>query len=287
MDQASIADNGKRIFITGGASGLGRALAERHARAGWRVCIGDLDMERCAGALAAIRVHSPCSHALACDVTREDALQAAADWLQCEWGGVDVVVNNAGVAQMGGIAETSLEDWRWAVDINLLGVVRGCKVLVPLLRARDAGGRGGQLVNIASMAGLVHMPQASAYNATKAAVVALSETLQLELEADGIRVSVVCPAFFRTGLAGNMRAANPALEGMTKRLVERARIGADEIADRIFDGMARGDPHILTHPEARRFWRMKRLLPYRLYLALMRRQLSRVAARMRRKAASR
>ena len=287
MDQASIADNGKRIFITGGASGLGRALAERHARAGWRVCIGDLDMERCAGALAAIRVHSPCSHALACDVTREDALQAAADWLQREWGGVDVVVNNAGVAQMGGIAETSLEDWRWAVDINLLGVVRGCKVFVPLLRARDAGGRGGQLVNIASMAGLVHMPQASAYNATKAAVVALSETLQLELEADGIRVSVVCPAFFRTGLAGNMRAANPALEGMTKRLVERARIGADEIADRIFDGMARGDPHILTHPEARHFWRMKRLLPYRLYLALMRRQLSRVAARMRRKAASR
>ncbi|WP_395624962.1 SDR family oxidoreductase [Thermomonas sp.] len=287
MDQASIADNGKRIFITGGASGLGRALAERHARAGWRVCIGDLDMERCAGALAAIRVHSPSSHALACDVTREDALQATADWLQCEWGGVDVVVNNAGVAQMGGIAETSLEDWRWAVDINLLGVVRGCKVFVPLLRARDAGGRGGQLVNIASMAGLVHMPQASAYNATKAAVVALSETLQLELEADGIRVSVVCPAFFRTGLAGNMRAANPALEGMTKRLVERARIGADEIADRIFDGMARGDPHILTHPEARRFWRMKRLLPYRLYLALMRRQLSRVAARMRRKAASR
>ena len=114
----------QRIFITGGATGLGRALAERHARAGWRVCIGDLDAERCADALAAIRAHSPQSQALACDVTREDALQAAADWLRREWGGVDVVVNNAGVAQMGGIAETSLEDWRWAVDINLLGVVR-------------------------------------------------------------------------------------------------------------------------------------------------------------------
>jgi short-subunit dehydrogenase len=96
---------------------------------------------------------------------------------------------------------------------------------------------------------------------------------------------VVCPAFFRTDLAKNMRAANPALEGMTKRLVERARIGADEIADRIFQGIAREDPHILTHPEAKRFWRMKRLLPYRLYLALMRRQLARVAARMQRKAA--
>ncbi|RZA20969.1 MAG: SDR family oxidoreductase [Lysobacteraceae bacterium] len=276
------ATGGKRIFITGGACGLGRALAERHAREGWRVCIGDLDVERCADALTALRVHSPRSHALACDVTREDALQAAADWLQREWGGVDVVVNNAGVAQMGGIVDTTLADWQWAVDINLLGVVRGCRVFVPLLRAQG----GGQLVNIASMAGLVHMPQASAYNATKAAVVALSETLQLELEPDGIRVSVVCPAFFRTDLAKHMRAATPELEGMTRRLVERARIGADEIADRIFDGMARGDTHILTHPEARRFWRLKRLLPHRLYLALMRRQLARVAARMRRKAAT-
>ena len=280
MSEAAAA--GKRIFITGGASGLGRALAERYARAGWRVCIGDLDVERCAEVLAAIRVHSPHSHALACDVTREDALQAAADWLQREWGGVDVVVNNAGVAQMGGIAETTLDDWRWAVDINLLGVVRGCKVFAPLLRTQG----GGQLVNIASMAGLVHMPQAAAYNATKAAVVALSETLQLELEPDGIRVSVVCPAFFRTDLARNMRAANPRLEGMTKRLVERARIGADEIAERIFAGIERGDPHILTHPEARRFWRLKRMLPYRWYLALMRRQLAQVAARMQRKAAT-
>ena len=280
MSEAAAA--GKRIFITGGASGLGRALAERYARAGWRVCIGDLDVERCAEVLAAIRVHSPHNHALACDVTREDALQAAADWLQREWGGVDVVINNAGVAQMGGIAETTLDDWRWAVDINLLGVVRGCKVFAPLLRTQG----GGQLVNIASMAGLVHMPNAAAYNATKAAVVALSETLQLELEPDGIRVSVVCPAFFRTDLARNMRAANPQLEGMTKRLVERARIGADEIAERIFAGIERGDPHILTHPEARRFWRLKRMLPYRWYLALMRRQLAQVAARMQRKAAA-
>ena len=277
---------GKRIFITGGASGLGRALAERCARDGWRVCIGDLDVERCADALAAIRAHAPAAHALACDVTREADLQAAADWLQREWGGVDVVVNNAGVAQMGGIAETTLDDWQWIVDINLLGVVRGCKVFAPLLRAPAGSTRGGQLVNIASMAGLVHMPQAAAYNATKAAVVALSETLQLELAADGVRVSVVCPAFFRTDLARHMRAANPQLEAMTKRLVERARIDAGEIADRIHAGIQRGDPYILTHPEARRFWRLKRLLPHGLYLALMRRQLAKVAARMQRKAAA-
>ncbi|WP_266157515.1 SDR family oxidoreductase [Dyella silvatica] len=268
-----------RIFITGGASGLGRALAERYARAGWRVCIGDLDLARCAQTLAALHAQSPLNHALACDVTREDAVQAAADWLQREWGGVDVVVNNAGVAQMGGIEEASLADWQWIVDINLLGVVRGCKVFTPLLRAQG----GGKLVNVASMAGLIHMPQAAAYNATKAAVVALTETLQLELEADRIGVTVVCPAFFRTALAENMRASNPQLASMTKRLVERARIGPDEIAQQVFDGVARGDTHIFTHPEARRAWRLKRYLPYRWYLAMMRKQLAELAARMQRK----
>jgi len=248
----------QRVFITGGASGLGRALALRYARAGWRVCIGDLDLERCGDVIAAVHASSPFSHALVCNVTREEDLQAAADWLKQNWNGVDVVINNAGVAQMGNIGDVSLADWQWIVDINLLGVVRGCKVFTPLLRAQG----GGHLVNIASMAGLIHLPQAAAYNATKAAVVALSETLQLELEADHIRVSVVCPSFFRTDLAKNMRANSAELESQTKRLVERARIGADLIADRIFDRVARGDTHILTHAEGRFALRLKRYLPY-------------------------
>ena len=272
----------KRIFITGGASGLGRALALRYARAGWRVCIGDIDGERLADALQALQAFSAENHALTCDVTHDESVQATADWLRDNWAGIDVVVNNAGVALMGGIDETSLEDWRWIVEINLLGVVRGCKIFTPLLRA----GGGGRLVNIASMAGLIHLPHAAAYNATKAAVVALSETLQLELESDRIDVSVVCPAFFRTDLAKNMRATNPALEGMTRRLVERARIGADEIAERIYAGVERGETHILTHAEGRAAWRLKRYLPYRLYLAIARRQLARMQQRMQRKPTS-
>lgn len=273
---------GKRVFITGGASGLGQALAMHYAGQGWRVLVGDLDLERCADTLAKMHAVSPESDAIACDVTREADLQAAADWLQQHWGGVDVVINNAGVAQMGGIDIASADDWKWIVDINLLGVARGCRVFTPLLRAQG----GGQLVNVASMAGLVHMPHASAYNATKAAVVALSETLHLELEADHIGVTVVCPAFFRTALAANMRASDPKLEAMTKRLVERARIGPEDIARQVFEGAQRGDTHILTHPEARRAWWLKRVLPYRWYLAMMRRQLERVAARMQRKAAA-
>ncbi|MDI1252622.1 SDR family oxidoreductase [Thermomonas sp.] len=273
---------GKRVFITGGASGLGQALALHYAGQGWRVLIGDLDRERCADTVAQLQAASPESEAIACNVTVETDLQGAADWLHRHWGGVDVVINNAGVAQMGGIDIASADDWQWIVDINLLGVVRGCRVFTPMLRVQG----GGQLVNIASMAGLVHMPHASAYNATKAAVVALSETLQLELEVDGIGVSVVCPAFFRTALAQNMRASDPKLEAMTKRLVERARIGPEVIARQVFEGVQRGDTHILTHPEAKRAWWLKRMLPYAIYLKLMRRQLARVQVRMQRKASS-
>lgn len=279
---SDVTRSSKRVFITGGASGLGHALAMHYASQGWRVLIGDLDLVRCADTVAKVRAISPMSDAVTCDVTNESHMQAAADWLQQHWGGVDVVINNAGVAQMGGIDAVSEGDWQWIVDINLLGVVRGCRIFTPMLRTQG----GGQLVNIASMAGLVHMPQASAYNATKAAVVALSETLQLELEADQIGVTVVCPAFFRTALAQNMRVSDPKLEAITRRLVERARVGPEEIARQVFEGVQRGDTHILTHPEARHAWMLKRLLPYRIYLKLMRRQLAKMQARMARKASS-
>ncbi|MBV9773100.1 MAG: SDR family oxidoreductase [Gemmatimonadetes bacterium] len=256
---------GKRIFVTGGASGLGRALAERYARAGWRACIGDVNEERGTETVAALRVLSGDGHFLRCDVTREADLQAAADWLEREWGGVDVVVNNAGVAIGGGITEVPISDWEWIVDVNLLGVARGCRVFTPLLRR----GGGGHLVNVASLAGLVHMPQMSAYNATKAAVVALSETLYLELAGDGIGVSVVCPAFFRTNLTESLRAGNPEVDALTRRLVNQAKRGADEIAEIVYRGVERGEFRILTDPEGRVAWRLKRLAPFSVYARLM------------------
>ncbi|MCA6215797.1 SDR family oxidoreductase [Ideonella sp. B7] len=269
-----------RVFITGGASGLGRALAECFAKEGASVCLGDVDATQGADTRQGLARHGWPVHFLHCDVTQEGDLRAAADWLQQHWGGVDIVVNNAGVAQMGGIADVGLADWQWIVDINLLGVVRGCKVFTPLFRRQG----GGTFLNIASMAGMIHLPEAAAYNATKAAVVALSETLQLELEADRIRVSVACPAFFRSDLARHMRAATPAAERTTQRLVERARIGAEEVARAIHRGLMAGEAHILTHPEGRMAWRLKRWLPYRWYLATLRRRMARLQLRMQRPA---
>ncbi|MGH8443842.1 MAG: SDR family oxidoreductase, partial [Solimonas sp.] len=252
-------------FITGGASGLGRALAERYARAGCSVCIADLNDARGAETLQALHASGVAAHYLHCDVTKEEDLAAAAQWLQRNWGGVDLVFNNAGVAASGAIGELSMADWQWIVDINLLGVVRGCKVFAPLLAAQ----RSGHIVNTASMAGLIHPPLMSAYNATKAAVVALSETLKVELAKDGVNVSVVCPAFFRTNLTESARAADGDSSRMMNKLVTKARRGPEEIADRVFAGVARGDFHILTHPREARIWRLKRLLPYRLYANMM------------------
>ncbi|WP_043113850.1 SDR family oxidoreductase [Solimonas soli] len=255
----------QRVFITGGASGLGRALAERYARAGARVCIGDVNDARGAEALQALRARGIEAHYLHCDVTREADLEAAAQWLRTQWGGADVVVNNAGVAASGGITELPLADWQWIVDINLLGVVRGCKAFTPLLAAQ----KRGHIVNVASMAGLIHPPLMSAYNAVKAAVVALSETLKVELAKDGITVSVVCPAFFRTNLTETARAGDADSSRMMNKLVTQARRGADEIAAQVYDGIRRGDFHILTHRREARIWRLKRLLPYPLYARMM------------------
>jgi NAD(P)-dependent dehydrogenase (short-subunit alcohol dehydrogenase family) len=253
--------DGSRIFITGGASGLGRALAERYARAGWRVLVGDINDEGAQATVDKLVASGATAARLSCDVRREADLEAAARWLEAEWGGVDVVVNNAGVALAGGIGEMSLADWNWIVDINLLGVVRGCRVFTPLFKRQ----RRGHFVNVASMAGLVHPPFMSAYTATKAAVVAMSESIMTELAPDGISVSVVCPAFFRTGLHETMRATTPELEASTKNLVGKAMRSAEQVAELVFDGVARKDFYILTHAEGRLAWMVKRLTPFPTY----------------------
>lgn len=252
---------GKRVFITGGASGLGRALAERYLRAGWRVAIGDLDRTKGRKAIEALGG----GEFVRCDVTRDEDLEGTAARLEKRWGGVDVVVNNAGVAVSGGIAETPLDDWRWIVDVNLLGVVRGCRAFTPVFRR----GGGGRFVNISSMAGLVHPPMMSAYAATKAAVVALSESLRLELAADGIGVTVVCPAFFRTSLAETARSTTPEMALVTRALVTRARATAPEIAEIAFRGAEKGEFLVLTHREGMAAWALKRALPFPLYAFLL------------------
>ena len=266
---------GKRVFITGGASGLGRALAGALAHRGARVCIGDVNE----AGMAEVTASGEADLAVPCDVTQDAGHDAAIAAMTEAWGGVDLVILNAGVAQMGPVDRTTLEDWRWITEINLFGVVRGVRAFLPVFRAQG----GGRVVTVASMAGWLYLPDAAAYNATKAAVVALSETLMLELEKDKVTVQVACPSFFRTALAQNMRASDNRAAALTTRMVERARVGADEVAERIVHGIEAGDPHILTHPEAKKAWILKRILPFRRYMARMRADLAKMEARMNRK----
>lgn len=264
--------SGKRIFITGGASGLGKAIALRYARAGWRVCIGDVHEVRGQETLAELQALGPSAISLRCDVTREEDLRAVADRLTKDWGGVDVVVNNAGVAQAGAIEDVSLEDWQWTVDINLLGVVRGCHVFTPVFKRQGQG----HFVNVASMAGLVDMPMMSAYNATKAAVVSLSETLQNEFADTGIGVTLVCPAFFKTNLGDSLRTNNPAMRQVLGKLLERGKLTAEDIANQIFQAVDKRDFYVLPHIQGRQAWLAKRLLPRRLYTELLKTQTRRM-----------
>ncbi|MDE1145520.1 MAG: SDR family oxidoreductase [Azospirillaceae bacterium] len=256
---------GGRIFITGGASGLGLALARRYARAGWRVAVGDVNAAAMQAAVAELSTIAPDAFAIPCDVRDDAALPAAAQALVQRWGGVDMVVNNAGVAQAGNIDDTPLDDWRWIIDINLMGVVRGCRAFTPMFKAQGHG----YFVNTASMAGLLDMPTMAAYNATKAAVVSLSETLQHELAPNGVGVSVICPSFFKTNLADSLRTTDPRLRARVDKLLNKPGLTADDVADFVYQGVAAGRMHLLPHKDGRRFWLIKRLLPRAWYVAFI------------------
>lgn len=255
----------QRIVITGGASGLGFALAQVAAKAGWKVCIVDRDTERGEAVIGSLQRLQPASLFLTADVTRISDLEEVAKQLDAQWQGVDVVVNNAGVAQVGKLSDTTLSDWQWIIDINLLGVVRGCKAFLPLLQRQQKG----HIVNVASMAGLLDVPNMSSYNATKAAVVSLSETLQNELAADNIQVSVVCPSFFRTNLGASMRSTIDGMDKKLDKLMATSKLNADDIAKAIMRSIERKQFYTLPHKQARIAWYLKRFLPRNWYRSFL------------------
>jgi NAD(P)-dependent dehydrogenase (short-subunit alcohol dehydrogenase family) len=240
---------GRRVLITGGASGLGLALATACLGRGDRVLVVDLAETR------------PASVPEGADYLRLD-VRSQQDWdaglahVRDRWGGLDVLVNNAGVATGGRIDVESISDWERVLDINLLGVVRGCQTFTPLFKDQ----RSGHIVNTASLAGLIHGPGMSSYNAAKAGVVALSETLGFELAPWGIHVSVVCPAFFRTNLHESLQGKDTAMEETALKLITRASMSADEVAEIVLKGIDRHKRVILTDRLGRQAFWTKRLV---------------------------
>jgi NAD(P)-dependent dehydrogenase (short-subunit alcohol dehydrogenase family) len=236
-----------RVLVTGGASGFGRALARQYAARGARVLVTDLASQADAGVLPTASGDGEVAY-LPLDVRDELAWEKAGSWVVEHWGGLDLLINNAGVGAGGRIDVVPVEDWEWIVETNLLGVVKGCKAFIPLFKQQ----RSGRIVNVASMAGLVHAPCMASYNAVKAAVVAVSETMLHELAASGIQVSVVCPSFFRTNLATSIRrGSDPVVEESGAALVSKARTSADTIAARTVAAIDKGRFLVLPSRDGR------------------------------------
>jgi len=258
--------------VTGAGSGLGAAFCELLAGRGARVVASDVDADAAAATAARCGAHV---HAVRCDVARLGDVEELAAVSERLLGGVDLVINNAGVAVVGQVGQVPIEDWRWCVDVNLWGVVHGCHVFVPRLRAQG----GGHIINVASAAGLLSPPHMAPYNATKAAVIALSETLAVELAGTGVGVSVLCPTFFRSNLVRSSRTAvDGALHRAARQLVERSHLSAGDVARAALAAAEGGALHIAPQPDGRWLWRLKRLSPA-LFQSLAQRVAARMAAR--------
>ena len=266
-----------RIMITGAGSGLGREIALRWAREGWRLALADVNEAGLRKTLELARAAGGEGFAQRCDVRDYSQLTALAQACTEQFGGIDVIVNTAGVASGGFFAELSLEDWDWQVAVNLMGVVKGCKAFLPLLERSK-----GRIINIASMAALMQGPGMSNYNVAKAGVLALSESLLVELRELEVAVHVVCPSFFQTNLLDSFRGPNPAMKAQVGKLLEGSPINAAEIAEYIHRQVAAGEFLILPHEAGRQAWQLKRQAPERLYD-----EMAEMAVKMRAKARSR
>lgn len=246
----------KRAFVTGAAAGLGLEICQQLARRQWKLFIADINEQRL------LEVQSKLSELGAevitqtLDVTVADELEAACADVEKAWGGVDLVFNNAGIAVAGELNEVALEDWHRVMNVDLWGVIHGCRAFVPLLKKQGAG----HIINTASSAGTLSAPEMGPYNVAKAGVISLSETLRVELARSGIGVTVVCPTVFASSL-GESFGESTRGEQMLHKQLDQSRVTAQEIVKDVLRAVERERLYVMTQPDARWGWRMKRFFP--------------------------
>ena len=253
---------GKTAFVTGGAAGIGLALGRAFAQSGMKVMLADIETDALQAAVKSLQEISPDIRGTICDVADAESVERAARAAFEAFGNVHVVCNNAGVAAGGGIDHISLDNWRWVIDVNLMGVLHGIKSFLPHIRAH---GEGGHIVNTATMAGMDGGLGFSPYTASKFAVVGMSEGLSQQLEPFGIGVSVLCPSFVRTGIGesgrnrperyGQSRPLDPAspAAAMVAEIARQIGAGLDpaSVAERVVEAIRQDELYIFTHPGMR------------------------------------
>jgi NAD(P)-dependent dehydrogenase (short-subunit alcohol dehydrogenase family) len=260
---------GKTAFITGGASGIGLAMAEAFGRQGMNVMLADIEARALEGALEHLRGLQIRAEGVVSDVARRAAIEAAAEETVAKFGKVHIVCNNAGVAAGGPIGTVPPQDWDWIIDVNLKSVVYGVETFTPLM---EKHGEGGHFVNTASMAGMISPPMMEPYCATKFAVVAMSEGWAGQLAPRNIGVSVLCPGFVRTRIHESRRnrqsdyGADPAQADIAAGAVTGeavlAGIPPEAVAGRVLEAVLANELYIFTHTELRDFMaaRFQRIL---------------------------
>ena len=253
---------GRTAFVTGGAGGIGLSMASAFAQAGMKVMIADIETDALDAAVENLRRITPDIDGSICDVADAASVERAAQATFDRFGHVHVVCNNAGVAAGGGIDHISLDNWRWVIDVNLMGVLHGIRSFLPHIRKH---GEGGHIVNTASMAGMQGGLGFSPYGASKFAVVSMSEGLHTQLKPHGIGVSVLCPSYVRTkiGESGRNRPqrygasqpldpASPAA-AMVAEIAKNLQGGLDpaDVALRVIEAIRDDQLYIFTHPGMR------------------------------------
>ncbi|MDX3690497.1 SDR family oxidoreductase [Streptomyces europaeiscabiei] len=256
---------GQLVLVTGAASGIGRATAFAFAEAGARVVAVDLDAEGAARTAELSRlIGAPEAWAEAVDVSDEQAMEKLSEKVATEYGVVDVLVNNAGIGLSGSFLDTTPEDWRKVLDVNLWGVIHGCRLFGRQMAER---GQGGHIVNTASAAAYLPSRSLPAYSTSKAAVLMLSECLRAELAGQGIGVSAICPGIVNTNITSTARFAGVDAEEEKRRQRKTTRLYGlrnyppEKVADAVLRAVVRNQAVVPVTPEAHGGRFMSRFAP--------------------------
>jgi NADP-dependent 3-hydroxy acid dehydrogenase YdfG len=246
----------KRAFITGAASGLGKAIAKELAVDGWNIGMADIDMENLE--LAAAEINELGGKALVYELNVADKIQykKVAEQFLADMGGIDLLFNNAGVGDGGNFEDYALDNYEWMININQLGVVYGCCYFIPTMKKQQSG----HILNTASAAAISCAPTMGAYNMTKAAVVAISETLYSELMDHHIQVSSIQPTYFKTNISESSRGGT-VIKKITQSFIDRSGLEADAVAKEILIRAGKKELYIILPEAARKMWRLKRMAP--------------------------
>lgn len=260
----------KRVLITGATSGFGEALAYQLAERAWKVAVTGRKPDAVKRTAAEVTERGGKGLGLPLEVREKAQWEAVRQKLDKAWGGIDILVNNAGVADANRMVNMTDEDWESLLSINLDGVINGCRTYVPDMLER----RSGYILNVASIAGLLSMPEMANYSVSKAGVISLSETLYTELSASNIGITVLCPSGFKSSLIekaardGRDATKHSVAARVVQKDMDKATHTSETVAAFAIKEMEKGNLYSIPQPLYRLFWTAKRLAPNTFYRAV-------------------